>query len=308
VPLLAWAWFAHERTGVFLPHTGSAKSGGLDLAPLQWGRVLWRALRIVGAAHAVELAGIAVALVAGLRADRHSLWRAVGAAPHLPYAVFALALAAAYALFDLQIQPRYLLPALPCVVLGGFAAWRRVLGATGGRAAVVAVACLVAGAVFGITRVYPSTRDFARGLRTVLMPMAADIAARQLDPKTVATPDIGVLGFHTDARILDLGGLVDARVQAVVDSVGYDAMLENGLFFAFGRPDFVVDRSPERERFAGHETHGLTWRPLRTGAVQGLGISRPQTFYYTLYALEPQSAFGSNTPFRHPTDHAQRDR
>jgi hypothetical protein len=32
---------------------------------------------------------------------------------------------------------------------------------------------------------------------------------------------------------------------------------------------------------------------LRTGALRGLGISRPQTYYYTLYALEPESAFGA---------------
>ncbi len=63
----------------------------------------------------------------------------------------------------------------------------------------------------------------------------------------------------------------------------------------FGRVDFVVDRSPRAERFAGRVTRDLVWRPLSTGAVHGLGISRPETYYYTLYLLEPATAWGSLT-------------
>jgi hypothetical protein len=70
-------------------------------------------------------------------------------------------------------------------------------------------------------------------------------------------------------------------------------VLAEGLFLDLGRADFVLDRSLERERFRDHVTRGLTWRVLRTGAVRGLGISRPGTYYYTLYALEPPSAYGA---------------
>jgi len=112
-----------------------------------------------------------------------------------------------------------------------------------------------------------------------------------------------VLGFFSGARILDLGGLVDPRVQRIVDTAGYDAMLQDGLFLDLGTPDFIVDRSPERERFAGLVTRGLRWRPLRTGALRGLGISRPQTYYYTLYAVEPESAFGAVRAASEPLAH-----
>jgi hypothetical protein len=304
LPLLAWAWFAEDRTGHILPVTGSAKSGGFDFAPLTWLRVVWRQLRIVGAAHAVELAGCVAALVVAWRAGGgHSVWRAMRAHALVPYALFALGLAAVYTVFDLQVQPRYLLPALPCVVLAGFAAWKQVRGGAAAAAA-VAAASLVVGVVSGARSVYPATRDFARGVRDVLAPMAQDIAGRDLERVVVASPDIGVLGYYSGARILDLGGLVDARVQAIVDDVGYDAMLEQGLFLDLGHADFVVDRSLERERFDGLETRGLHWRALRTGAVRGLGISRPRTYHYTLYALEPPSAYGSRAPSRHPIDHA----
>ncbi len=301
LPVLAWLWFAHARTGQLLPVTGAAKSGGFRPESLVWLRVLWRELRVVAGAHAAELVGLAAAAVLMVRLEgRKSLRRALDH-PLAPYGVFVVLLVVVYALEDLQVQPRYLILTLPWVVLAGFAAWRRVLGSATRGAAGVAVASLLVGAIFGAFTVYPATRDFARGIREVLKPMALDIAARQLPRAVVASPDIGVLGYFSNARILDLGGLVDPRVQTIVDTQGYDRMLESGSFLDLGVPDFIVDRSPERERYAGHVTRSLHWRPLRTGAVRGLGISRPQTYYYTLYALEPASAFGSLAPQQRPT-------
>jgi len=179
-------------------------------------------------------------------------------------------------------------------VLAGFIAWRRLLGDGARGAIAIATASLAVGAFFGARTVYPATRDFGRGLRDVLKPMALDVKQRGLRHPVVASPDIGVFGYYSGARILDLGGLVDPRVQTIVHQIGYDAMLEHGLFLDLGTPDFIVDRSPQRERFAGLVTRGLRWRVLRTGEVRGLGISRPQIYYYTLYALDPASAFGSN--------------
>jgi hypothetical protein len=307
LPVVAWLWFAHARTGQLLPVTGAAKSGGFRPEPLVWLRVLWRELRVIGGAHAAELAGLAVAAFLAFRLEGRKSLRAALEHPLAPYGVFVVLLAGAYAIEDLQVQPRYLILALPWFVLAGFAAWRQVLGSAARAAAGVAAASLLVGAVFGACTVYPSTRDFARGIRDVLKPMALDIASRDLPHVVVASPDIGVLGYFSKARILDLGGLVDPRVQTIVDTQGYDAMLETGSFLDLGVPDFVVDRSPVRERYAGHVTRGLHWRPLRTGAVRGLGISRPQTYYYTLYALEPVSAFGFHRPQRAPTeDFAQR--
>lgn len=304
LPVLAWAWFAHDRTGQLLPVTGAAKSGGFHWHPLAWAVVLWREIRVVAGAHAAELCGLTVATVLALRRGGRAPVRVALAHPLLPYGLFTLALVAAYALGDLQLQPRYLVPVLPCVVLAGFAAWRRLLGPGARAAACIAAASLAVGAVSGWRTVYPATRDFGRGVREVLRPMALDIAARELPHAVVASPDIGVLGYFSGARILDLGGLVDPRVQQIVDTVGYDAMLQDGLFLDLGTPEFVVDRSPQRERFAGLVTRGLRWRPLRTGALRGLGISRPQTYYYTLYALEPESAFGAAGARSEPLAHA----
>ena len=306
VPCVGWAAFAHSQTGDWLPATGAAKSGGLDFAPLVWWRVVWREARILGAGHAVELLGLAVGSGLALRLEGRAAGARLVRHRLVPYGVFSLLLLAGYAATDTQVQPRYLLLATPCLVLAGFAAWAAVVSGGPGRAALVCVASLAVGAFAAARSVYPATRDFAIGVERVLEPMALDVASRELPQACVAVADIGIMGYYSKARILDLGGLVDARVQALVARTGYDAMLEQGTFLDLAPVDFVLDRSTERERFRDHVTRGLHWRVLRTGVVRGLGISRPENYYYTLYALEPGSALGRLEPGATPTGSAAR--
>ena len=291
-PSFAWILFAHAHVGHVLPATEAAKSGGLQLAPLVWLRQLWREARIVGAAHAVESLGLLLALGLSLRLDGFGALRRLWRQPQVPYALFSLGLLLAYAVFDVQVQPRYVLLVTPCLVLAGFAAWQEVLGSAPAFAASVCAASLGAGVIVGAHSVYPATRDFADGMRKALVPMALEVARHGGAGTAVATPDIGVMGYLSGAYVLDLGGLVDRRVQRLVARYGYDTMLEQGLFLDVGRVEYVVDRSLERERFRDHVTRGLRWQPVMTCPVRGLGISRPQTYYYTLYTLGPDTAFG----------------
>ena len=304
LPCIAWGIFAHHSTGQILPDTLRAKSGGWNIDPGTWFRVLRREGGALAWGHAVELAGMAAAVFAGSRSsDRTVGWgaRLQGAlsraanSPLAPYAAFSVLLVVLYAAIDLQVQPRYLLLVTPCVTLIGFRAWRSVTGSGARAAAGLCIASLAVGIFWGVLRVLPPTRDFAAGVRLVLEPMAAEVAKRGGARVTLATPDIGVLGYYSGARVLDLGGLVQPALRQRTIQEGYDRMLETGSFLDFGRVDFVVDRSPKAERFAGRVTRDLAWRPLTTGAVHGLGISRPETYYYTLYLLEPATAWGSST-------------
>jgi hypothetical protein len=250
--------------------------------------VLLREARLVGAAHPVELLGLGVAFVLQVRLEG---WRSLaGLARHplAPHAVFAALLALAYAVLDVQVQPRYLLPALPVLVLAGFAAWRAVWGGSARTAVMLVALCLGASAAASAVRVLPVTRDYGRGLRRALVPLVDVIAAR--GPGTsVATPDIGLVGYASGARVLDLGGLIEPRVQALVQRLGYDEMLASAAFLDVGDADFVIDRSLEPARFAGHTSRGRRWQALRTTTIANLGLARPGPYYYTLYALEPET-------------------
>jgi hypothetical protein len=296
LPVVAWLAFAQSQTGTLLPATASAKSGGIVLDAAVWARVLLRQMKLLGAGQGVEMLVVAAAGLAALRLDGGAVLRRAAHHPLVPYAVFSILLVLVYALFDVQVQPRYLLPVVPCLVLGGCAAGRALLGGGAVPAAVVCAASLALGAAVGAARVWPATRDFARGVHEVLKPMAFEVARRDLPGASVASPDIGVMGFHGGVHVLDLGGLIEPRMQILVDRYGYDAVLERGLFLDLQPVQYVLDRSRERERFRDHVTRGLHWRVLRTATMHGLGISRPQEYHYTLYALEPETALGSRAP------------
>jgi hypothetical protein len=287
--LLGGLWFGFSiwKTGLWLPATGSAKSAGFDLSIAAWWRVLWREARIIGAAHAVEVVGLLACMVAGIALGRRrpylpQTWRSHWL---LPYATFSLLLPLSFVLSDLQVQPRYLLPLLPCFTLLGFLAWRRLLGATTVVAATLCALCLLWSVGASQLRVHATTMAFSRGLQAALLPLI-DIMQARGGARFVACPDIGVIGYRGRMRVADLGGLIDPRFQEWTRQYGYDAMLTEGVFLDAGPVDYLIDRSETPARFAGIVTRGRRWTPLETTLLDNLGLSRPGPFYYTLYALE----------------------
>lgn len=285
----AWLLFAFRHTGEWIAGTAAAKSGAAwDLTAAA--RVAWRQARIVGAAHAVEIVGLLASFALALRLDGWRVLRAWSRSGLALYTAFALALVVAFAVRDVQVQPRYLLPILPAVTLLGFVAWRNVAG-SGARAAwVLALACVGVNTVVSVARVLPPTRDFAAGLRPAMAQLVQTLEAHADESSRVATPDIGYIGYHASVPVLDLGGLIDPDLLALRQRVGDEALLRDGVFLERGPVDFVVDRSLVPERFAGHVTRALRWQVLQTVSIPNLGLSRPGPYYYTLYALEPDDA------------------
>lgn len=290
----AWLVFAAARSGHVFASTAGAKSGEA-LAALAATRVLWREARIVGAVHVVELTGMLVALVLFVRLEGvAAAVRAILGARLAAYAAFGLVLVFAFAALDVQVQPRYLLPLFPAIVLIGFAAWRSVLGGRTPAAWILALLCVAVNALLSWGRVLPPTRAFARSLRPALAPLVDELQTHAAPSSRVATPDIGYIGYHANVRVVDLGGLIDPHMLALRRRVGDFALLQEGFFLERAAVDFVIDRALEPERFDGHVTRGLRWKPLRTTSIANLGLSRPGPYYYTLYALERTDAASSD--------------
>lgn len=191
-----------------------------------------------------------------------------------------------FVIVDLQVQPRYLLPTVPCWALLGFSAWRTLLGSRRAAAGIITSASLAMTMVSSVLVVYPSTMAFSRSLRAALVPLAHEIRVRSDGNTCVATPDIGIIGYLSGARILDLGGLIEPRIQDLVRDIGYDSMLVSGRFQMYGPAEFVIDRSRVPERFKDRLMVDGRWIPLRTTQLDNLGISRPGPFFYTLYQLQ----------------------
>jgi hypothetical protein len=285
LPLALWAWFAWSQTGALLPGTAAAKSAGPGFhAALA---VLWRQGRMLTAAHPVEGLGLLALLLLQLRMEGWRSLRRLTGHPWPLFAAFVILLVGSYAVMDVQVQPRYLLPALPFITLAGFAAWRTLLGSTLRGAAVLAVLALLVSATVSAVRVLPVTRSYGRALLPALRPLVDTMQARPHGNGGVATPDIGVIGYYGNLRVVDLGGLIDPALRELRHRVGDDSLLTSGAFLSAGNVDFVVDRDAKPQRFAGMRTEGRRWMPLCTTRIPNLGLSRPGPFYYTLYALEP---------------------
>ncbi len=101
----------------------------------------------------------------------------------------------------------------------------------------------------------------------------------------VAAPDIGAIGYYSDRRVLDLGGLVTPEINEMRQRIDVERIIEEGLYLRF-EPDYLMDRSVIPERFAGAVIGGMRFVPVMRGLVGNLGIRQPDPVHYVLYRLE----------------------
>ncbi len=279
----AWLWF-HR----LLPNTSAAKAGawfdpGLMLAALR------TSLRILISTDAIPIALAVVALaLAGpllarsLPCGRRAFWVVVAAWP--------VVLVAGLAAGGVQVISRYLLPAVPSVLLLGVASLGWASSRLGARGKTAAALVLVA--IYGAPNVYLTARYSAphawrhtAGLRSSLAMFG--LWARTHTPPTtmIATPDIGAVGYYSDRRVLDLFGLVTPAMAPIAVHEGYDAVVDRLLFERVGRPDYLIDRAREPNRLARDEEPANPYAFLMARSIPDLGITRPTRYVYSLYVI-----------------------
>ncbi|TMQ53298.1 MAG: hypothetical protein E6K74_09750 [Candidatus Eisenbacteria bacterium] len=237
-----------------LPNTAAAKAGALANPGLAVAAI-HSVVQIELATDALPLALFVLVLAFGSRSTalpatrgRRVFWSVCAAWP--------LLLVLSFALGGVQVVSRYLLPAIPCVLLLGMASLRWVIATT------------------------------LPGRYTPLI--AIGVWARDRTPPGVsfAIPDIGAFGYYSDRRVLDLYGLVTPEIAPVVVREGYDAVVKRLLFERAGRPEYLIDRHPVKARLAesGDETN--PFRFLFAREIPNLGITRARTYYYSVYAID----------------------
>jgi arabinofuranosyltransferase len=299
VPLFAaWLLVIDRHTGTMFPLTAGAKQGAIELSP---GALLRRAAipaRIMAGTLLLPWTALLAGVVAGaLR--RRSLGayltesgslRAEPAAFLMLLWVFALP--AAYVALDFQVLSRYLVPvAAPAIVLG-LTAWRKLVAerAAGAGARRAALAMFTAAAVAQSVLVYeivvvPPTRAFSEALETTLAGMGRWLDRNAPADALVASPDIGAIGYYSRRRILDLGGLVSPEINRMRRETDVERIIDTGMYLRFG-PDYLVDRDPVPERFAGRIIDGVFFEAIMRGEAPNLGIRKPEPVVYVLYRLE----------------------
>lgn len=281
--LTAWHWF-HQ----LLPNTSAAKAGAIANATVALStirdsfRILLStdALSVALALLALALAG--PNLLRALPRGRREFWCVMVAWP----AAVILGLAVG----GVQVVSRYLLPAVPSILLLGMASFGWATDRLGSKtkgAALLAFIALYVGQNTWITVHYsaPHAHRHTAGLRTSLGSLALWARANTQPGTTFAVPDIGMFGYYSDRPVLDLFGLVTPSMAPIVVREGYDSVVQRMLFEHVGRPGYLIDRARESSRLDRTRDPENPYQFLMARTIPDLGITRPGEFVYSLYAI-----------------------
>ena len=246
--LLAWGGFAAFYYGSAVPQSLLSKAGGVqghlagsasgplqDLAILAFGI---SSRQFAGLPDGVELAAIvaAVGLVALVALDAYRQLRASAPAALLPLTFFGTWVM--YVIGDpVHIWSWYTVPTTLCF---WWSVTRQVARASIGRrtaerGAITAVAalCLVS-IIVGVPR-----REKGDETVRALEDVSRQLAANSREVRSIMIGDVGVVGYRSDARIIDLSGLVSTEALAN-DPFGVEYIISTGALVRAEAPDAVV--------------------------------------------------------------------
>ncbi|MBI3006048.1 MAG: hypothetical protein HYY49_11640 [Ignavibacteriales bacterium] len=279
--LTPWMIFSYLSFGTIVSNTVMAKAGLVFSFENTWQTVL-ECFQIVAA---TQLAPALLLVVGVAEAFRSNHWRARKI--ELFPLVWIAALFLGYALQGVQVVSRYLLLIIPFVVLYGLwglkqimESWRLPAHRAYQLAAFIAVLAMFQNQMVYQLQMVPHMKNFISGMNSALKPIAYWLRSNAPPDARVLTADVGILGYISEKRLYDVGGLITPEVRKSFNGLSYDEGMVRKLYESAVRPDYIVDRSSEKERLKS-ETH----RPVMTVDFPGLSLSRPDTVFYTLYKL-----------------------
>ena len=118
------------------------------------------------------------------------------------------------------------------------------------------------------------------GVNECLKPIAYWLRTNTPAGTTVLTPQAGVIGYVSERTVFDASGTIAPEVRRAFGGESYDSGLVKRKYEAVIHPDYIIDRSSTPERLAGE-----TMKPVMTRTFPGLGITKPDLVYYTLYKV-----------------------
>ncbi len=276
---IAWTLFSIRTWGSVIPASVTAKSslGAANIATLS------AALRVIVATGATQVPFAVAALLLS-----KSWWSTNSPASRQFVArvtwLFVPMLTLAYAFKHVKIYSRYALPATSLLVVLGaasIAVWAMQTGAPALRRRLWTAALAVTIAVnLGLAAflTVPASRTYARSMHDVVWPLAHRLA-REIPPNgTLATHNIGVLGFVTQRRILDLNGLATPEILPFKRD---GRELE---YLQAHPPDWIVEIAPEPGGLEKSPGRLLLTRD-ETLIFQKMFPTGPDPMYLTVYRV-----------------------
>jgi hypothetical protein len=276
-----WLVYAYFSFGSVLPNTLQAKStSGMSLP------VLWftgsSIAKILGATQVLSALLLILGVVVTVRAYS---WRMLFE-ESFPL-LWVVLLPLFYIILNVQVTSRYLLLILPFVAVYGVWGIKRleVASLLSPQRALVAL-LVVAGLSLAENqyvyheKVVPHMENFTEGMNECLKPMAYWLKSNAPEGATVLTPDIGMLGYVSGRKVYETAGLVTPAMKRAFRGVTYDEGMIEHRYERVIEPDYIVDRSPSPARLAADSL-----QPVMTRTFFGLGLTKPEPVYYTLYKV-----------------------
>lgn len=277
----AWLAYAASFYGTVIPLTLASKAA--EQVPLLQNVALQA--RELGADRGVELMALALGLP-WLLARARLEWR-----DHMVPAGWLIALPLFYCATGVPGITRYLLLLVPLLVVYGWLA----LGLAASRlpAAARAAALLVAGlAALGVNgfvssrHVVPQARAFERILDESLIPMANWFRTYTPESTRVAIPHVGVFGYYSHRRVLDLGGLVTPGISADLARDQYERVVLEFQFAKHARPDYLLDVDTESRRMLRQSPYARCLTLIEERPFDYRSIQHPEPAFLTVYRID----------------------
>jgi len=276
VVIAPWLVFALLTFGKIIPNTMGAKTFTVySLDSFLY--VLRSEVSIILASQALALFLLLVGVVGALRrVPLRGVWIEV-----FPL-TWPLALLLFYSILNIQVVSRYILLISPVLAIFGVwgvkkstefwkLRWQTSLGLLVG----LVVISGIQNQVLYYLKIVPHLDGFVRGMEECLRPMAYELRKAG---GSVLTPDIGLVGYVSRAKVYDTAGIISPEVKQSFQGLSYDEGMEQKAYRDVVQPDFIIDRFQQPGRLESEE-----FREVMNCQFPSLGLMIDRKVFYTLY-------------------------
>ena len=281
IVVVPWLLYSLMRFGSMVPNTQLAKSA-TSFSLIDFFGTLVASATILGSTQLVAI----VLLLFGVPFVVRNMGIGHIIGKMLPL-LWILGLPLGYAVLNVQVVSRYLVPLIPLIIIYAFWCFKQlelVKLWKQERAyvflSIVALACILQSQLVYRIKVVPHMKSFSIGMEEGIKPIALWLRTNTPDTATVLTPDVGLLGYLAHRRFFDTAGLVSPDVRRAFGALSYEEGMKRRLYRSVIKPDYIVDRSSVPARLTADSV-----RPIMTSEFIGLGIAQPDSVYYTLYRI-----------------------
>ncbi|MBS2022127.1 MAG: hypothetical protein JST92_06925 [Deltaproteobacteria bacterium] len=221
---LPWLVYAQRSFGSIVPNTVSAKTGA--------GRAMaaYGVLRAFASFYLFEAAGLALLLVLSAKAIVARLRTRAALERWFPVLGWSLLLPAFYVAGSAPVSARYVMFGLPAFLLVGVKSWDLLLREPRLVKPRVVVAALVAASLALVVAVQARycwyISRWPRGMDPNMVAIGDLLRARAAPTDLLATDQIGVVGFVSGLRVLDMAALVSPELRGITRKGDGSPLLE----------------------------------------------------------------------------------